>query len=795
MSEGADMRTQKYPAGIEPGTLGEIERRVPAGEAPPLAPNAQLTWIGKPVPRIAGRAKVTGAARYTVDVKLPGMLYGRLLRSPHPHARLFALDLDAAARHPGVKAVLALNESVGRAVEIPAEGNSPPQAAPRRVLYVGDVVAGVAAVTPEAAEEALRLVRADYQPLPFVVDLESARRTDAPVVFARPVRGDSRGEAIASAASLPQQGNVRGPAKTGSRGDVNQGLARAEVVVEGEFRTQVQTHCCMETHAAVADWRADGLTVYLSTQYTAGVRSELAHAFGLPLGRVRVVVDAMDGGFGSKSSAGNYVHAAVALSRKAAAPVRMALDRGEEQLDSGNRPATVQHMRIGARRDGTLTAIAIDEYGTAGVALGAGVGFIAQGMYACENFGIAQSDVFINAGPGCAMRGPGNVPGAFALEQMIDELAEKLGMDPLTLRDRIEADRVHREERRLGAERIGWSRRHAPGADRGTLKRGIGVAQSYWGANVCTNSSCEVRILRDGSVELLSGVQDIGTGVGTVLAQVVAEELGLRPEQIVVRIGDTDFPAGPPSYGSMTTASITPPARNAAHRALQTLLEAVAPALDAAPENLVARDGRIATRDGARGMSFREAAARLRTEYLGVVASRTDDYGGFAARHGDVASARSMLGGVQFAQVAVDTETGIVRVERVVAAHDCGRPLNPRQIESQVQGGVLMGLSYALYENRVIDRHTGHMLNADLEYYKIARSRETPEIDVLLLENYQGTSATDAYGIAEPSNIATAPAIANAVYNAIGVRVRRLPMTPAAILAALGRIPALSAGA
>ena len=315
------------------------------------------------------------------------------------------------------------------------------------------------------------------------------------------------------------------------------------------------------------------------------------------------------------------------------------------------------------------------------------------------------------------MRAPGNVPGAFALEQLIDELAEKLAMDPLALRDRIDPSPVRREERRRGAQRFGWSRRRAPAADRGTLKRGIGVAQSYWGANVYTNASCEVRILRDGSVELLSSVQDIGTGIGTVLAQVAAEELGLRPEKIVVRIGDTDFPAGPPSYGSITTASITPPARNAAHRALARAFKAVAPALGADAASLVARGGRIATADGARGMSFREAAAHLRTESISALASRSDDYGGFGRRFGDMASASNALGGVQFAEVAVDVETGVVRVERVLAVQDCGRPMNPRQIESQVHGGVMMGVSYALYENRVIDRHSGHVLNADLEHY------------------------------------------------------------------------------
>lgn len=782
-----ETQLRKYPVGIDPAALGEAERRVPADEAPALAPNADLKWIGKSVPRINGRAKVTGAACFTVDVKLPGMLHARLLRSAYPHARLASLDLDAAKRQPGVRAVLPINETVGRAVEVRAEGAAP---APRRVLYVGDIVAGVAAATPAAAQAALRLIAAEYRQLPFVVDLEGARAGDAPAVFEGPVRAGGFTDGVAGVAGLPHQGNVRGPGTAGSRGDVAAGFAQADVVVEGEYRTQVQTHCCLETHAVVADWRPDGLTVYMSTQHTAGVRSELARAFGLPLSSVRVVVDAMGGGFGSKSGAGNYVRAAVALSREARAPVRLVLDRHEEHLDSGNRPSTVQRLRIGARRDGTLSAIALDVYGTAGVNTGAGVGNFAQSIYDCANFAIAQSDVFINAGPACAMRAPGNVQGAYALEQAIDELAEKLALDPLDLRDRIDPSAVRRKERHAGAERFGWSRRRAPGSDSGPVKRGVGMAQSYWGANVHTNASCEVRILRDGSVELLSSVQDIGTGIGTVLAQVVAEEMGLRPQDIAIRIGDTDFPAGPPSYGSLTTASITPPARNAAHRALRKLFDAVAPTLDAAPEGLVARGGRIATADNARSVSFREAASHLRTESVGAVASRSDDYGGFGRRMGDMASAKSALGGVQFAQVAVDVETGIVRVERIVAAQDCGRPMNPRQIESQVHGGVLMGVSYALYEERILDRHTGHVLNADLEHYKIARSRETPEIEMVLLENYQGTSATDAYGIAEPSNIATAPAIANAVYNAIGVRVRRLPMTPATILAALGRMPA-----
>ena len=774
MASDPVFRLEKFPIGIASVGLGEIERRIPADEPPALRPNAELSVIGKPIPRQNALGKVTGATRFTVDVALPGMLYGRILRSASPHARIRALDLSAAVRHPEVRASLAIAR--------------PGDSASGIVRYVGAPIAAIAATSIAAAKEATALIRVDAQPLPFVVDMDAAKAPGAAIVHDEDSAPDGHPSGWPSPAGLPIEGNVRGPAVS-SRGDAAKGLAEAEIVVEGEYRTQTQTHCCLEPHAIVADWRDDGLTVYMSTQFTAGVREQLAEEFGLPLENVRVIVDGMGGGFGSKSSLGNYGRIAVALSRQAGAPVRIALERGEEQIDAGNRPETWQRLRIGARRDGTLTAISLQSYGSAGVALGAGVGFFAQGLYACPNFESSQYDVFINAGPGCAMRGPGNTPGAFAMEQAIDELAERLGLDPLALRERIDPSPVRREERQLGAQRFGWERRRAPGADAGPVKRGLGVAQSLWGANVQTRSSCEVRVNRDGAIEILSGVQDIGSGVGTVMAQTVAEVFGLTPEDILVRIGDTAFPPGPPSYGSRTTASITPPARVAAWRALQVLLREAALLLNVGADDLVAREGRIAVRgDPSRGLAFREAAMRMSVDRISATASRSDDYGGFRRRMPDAAIADQDLGGVQFAEVAVDAETGIVRVERVVAAQDCGRPMNPLLIESQVQGGVLMGLSYALYEARILDAASGRMVNPNLEQYKLAGPRETPAIDVVLLENYRANSATDAYGIAEPSNIATAPAIANAIYNAIGVRLRSLPMTPAAILQALGKI-------
>lgn len=772
MATDEPLRSERFPSGIASVGLGEVERRIRSDEPPPLPPNSELATIGKPAPRWDGRAKVTGATRFTVDVVLPGMLHGRILRSSLPHARVRAVDMTAAVRCRGVRIVL----PVVRTGDI--------------VRYVGQPVAAIAAVSPAAAAEALPLIRVDYESLPFVAEMDAAREPDAPSVYDTSSAPAGHPSGYPAPAGLPLEGNVRGPAVT-RRGDVAAGFAQAEVIVEGEYRTRVQTHCCLEPHAIVADWRDDGLTVFLSTQHTAGVREELAETFGLRPDQVRVIVEGMGGGFGSKSSLGDYGRIAVALSREVKAPVRIVLDRKEEQTTVGNRPETLQRLRIGARRDGTLTAISLVSHGTAGVALGAGVGFFADAAYTCPNFEGAQYDVFINAGPGCAMRAPGNTPGAFGFEQAIDELAERLAMDPLVLRNRVDPSAVRREERRIGAERVGWHRRHAPGADAGSVKRGLGMAQSHWMANVHLESACEVRVLRDGTVEVLSSVQDIGTGIGTVLAQTVAEVLALRPEAIVVRIGDTAFPLGPPSYGSRATASVTPPARTAAWRVRQALFREAADILNARSDDLVARAGRILVRDDPdRGLDFRDVCARLRSERVSAVVSRADDYDGFRRRMGDAALAKRDLGGVQFAEVAVDAQTGIVRVERIVAVQDCGRPINPIQIESQVHGGVLMGLSYALFEERILDRSTGRMVNPNLEQYKVAGVREMPAIDVVLLEHYQGNSATDAYGIAEPSNIATAAAIANAVHNAIGVRLRALPMTPAAVLAALGRVPA-----
>ena len=572
---------------------------------------------------------------------------------------------------------------------------------------------------------------------------------------------------------------------------MEQGFAQADRVIAREYRTQVQTHTPMETHGLVADWRDEELTLYASTQFTLSVRDEAADVFKLPPEKIRVISEYTGGGFGAKFGIGNYGALAIHLSRKARAPVRLVLDRREEHVSVGNRPSSLQRVKLGAKRDGTVTALQVESYGTGGVAAGAGVGFCHTAMYSIPNVSTEHYDVFTDAGPSAAFRAPGQVQGIFALEQTLDELAHDLDMDPLALRDKVDANdtddaRARKVERRIGAERAGWSQRRSPAADKGPVKRGIGVAQSQWAYIVHGTTSCEVRIRGDGSVVALTGAQDIGTGTRTIISQTVAEELGLRTEDVDARIGDSRFPAGPASGGSRVTSSITPAARNAAYLAARDLAARVAQLFGANPDEIVFQDGRVFARGRPeRGMTFVAAVKQANFDEIVQRADRREDYDGYRAKLGDLHISRQGIGGVQFAQIAVDTETGVVKVERVVAVHDCGRPINPKLIESQIYGGVIQGVSYALYEERHLDPGTGVQLNANIDQYKIVGSRETPSIEVHLIEQLGRQSSTDARGVAEPANVATAAAIANAFYNATGKRIRTLPMTPANVLAAL----------
>lgn len=779
-----DTRKEKFPYGIPGHNLGEVEREIPVEEPPVWPINDKLKVIGKRVTRIDALEKVTGKAIYTSDIKLPGMLYAKMLRSNVPHATISSIDISKAKSLSGVHAIHLIENT-------PKEGEENSTGKYPMVKYVGQPLAGVAAESLEIAKEAVSLIKVNYEKKPFVIDLEAAMELNAPIVFDAPITKQQDGGDVGETHDGSKgEGNVRGPSTSsffgGPRGNLEEGFKEADVVVERTYRTQVHTHMPLETHGVVVDWNADVMTVYASTQNTAAVRNEMASVFNLPKSKVRVICEFMGGGFGAKHSAGSFGPMAANLAKKTGRPVWLMLDRQEEHLAEGNRPNSIQYLKIGAKKDGTLTGIQQRSHGTAGVGLGAGVGRIAQILYTCPNFATEQYDVLTNAGPGAAWRAPGNVQGAFGLEQAIDEIAEKLNLDPLSYRDHIDTSEVRKVERQRGAELFGWSRRKPAGSSNGIVKKGLGVGQSTWPRFVSLDSSVEIKIHKGGGVEIRSSVQDIGTGTKTILAQVVAEELGLQVKDIKVNIGDTFFPVGPGSGGSVVTGSITPPTRNAAFEAKTALLKLVAKKWETDSSELVMADGQVNHKTNTDlKMSFKEATKLMRTSQISKIASRSDDYGGFQQPWG---LAYGDLGSVQFAEVSVNTDTGFVKVDRVVAAHSCGRPLNIGQLESQINGGVIQGVSYALYENRVMDNSTGHMMNANVDQYKVPFSMEIPEIETVIVEEYSGRSSTDAYGIGEPANIATAAAIANAVYNAIGVRLYEIPITPSSILKALSKV-------
>src|SRR4051794_13786356 len=462
-----------FPVGIAGVSIEQAERKVPPTEPPPLPINEKLSVIGKPTTRIDGRLKVTGAAKYTADVMLPGMLFARMITSPHPAARVTAIDTSAAEKYPGVKAIHILDRDRSA-----AQSKEDQQEKYPRIRYAGQPIGAVAATSQAIADEAARLVKIEYDLQPFVVDVEKAKAADAPLVFLGPAEQAGTAGGGGGPRGVEQKGNVRGPVKGGKKdADLEKGFGEADAIVEGDYHTQVQTHSSLETHGVVVDWKNDNtITCYASTQGTSSVRDELAAVFDLKKSAVRVITEFMGGGFGSKFGAGNFGVLAAYLSKKAGAPVRLMLDRREEHLSVGNRPSSNQKVKIGAKKDGTLTALHVVNYGTAGTGTGAGATGPAQNMYDCANIVTEDYDVFTHAGPSAAFRAPGHPQGAFALEQAVDELAHKLQIDPLAMRDKNDPSDARNEERRIGAEMIGWKDRKPPASDQGPVKRGIGVA-------------------------------------------------------------------------------------------------------------------------------------------------------------------------------------------------------------------------------------------------------------------------------------------------------------------------------
>ena len=707
-------------------------------------PEGALATVGRPAERVDGLARARGEAQYTADVQLPAMLHAAVLRSPHARARVVSIDLDAARQARGVRGVLGPGD-------LDLLTSAP--------CYHGQPVAAVAADSFAAARAALAAAAAEWEVLEPLLDPDEAV---------------SRGALI-------------GKPKRYGRGDVERGLAEADVVVEAEYRTESLLHNALETHQSVCVWEGERLTVYTSTQYVWGVRDEVAEAFGLAKDDVRVVCRYVGGGFGAKNEAGDYTLIAAELARRTGRPVRCALTRREENLDSGNRNPTIQRLAVGARADGTLTVLR-GEYvcalgwdgwlpSTAGPL---------QMLYACDNVATVEYGAKLNTPPMEAFRAPGFVEGTFGLECLLDELAARLELDPLELRRRNYSHSDPLDDRPFSAKNLAecyrraephWARREEVRArSDGPWKHGVGLASQIWYGGGGPPSYAWVRVGSDGFATVVTAMQDIGTGTRTAMAQIAAEELGLPLERLRVELGDSARgPYAVISGGSSTVSSMGPAVRSAAADAARQIIEIAAQRYDLEERVLSLRDGRVVSADGA-SWPLEEVTGLLGDAQIL----------GSGARGPNPTGMRVLTFGIQVIEVAVDVETGEVRVDRVAAVHDVGRVINPLGAASQIEGGIIQGLGHTLSEQRLLDPRTGEVLTQTLDAYRVPTMADVPEIVVDLLDvPDEHLTNLGAKGLGEPPIIPTAAAIANAIRDATGADVRSLPITREEMLRAL----------
>jgi CO/xanthine dehydrogenase Mo-binding subunit len=747
-------------------TKVEIEGReetkvveLPARNPDPWGEDAELHVVGQRVQRMDALEKVTGNARYTADVSLPGMLFAAILRAPIPRGRVTVLDLTPALALDGVRGGITI-------ADVPDVKLDGVRLFDQTIHYANQPIAAICADSLETAERALEAITLDVEREPHAVTIEQALASDAPRV-------------------KPSGNTHKSSPRVSSRGDVDAGLRAADVVVTREYRTPTALHTALEPHGAVAEWAGGRLTIYESTQGIFMTRREVAKAFALPLTDVRVIKNYMGGGFGAKNGAPHSTYIAAVLARKTGRPVRCILDREGEQTDAGNRNATIQRVTIGAKKDGALTAISVDVT----VALGIG-GWLASPakiyheLYRCDNVRSSETFVFTNTGAMASFRAPGHVEGNFGLERAMDTLARELDLDPLELRRKNYAARDQDKDREYsdkrldacyteGAERFGWAQSRArvrAARDTARTRRGVGMSSLIWGAGGGPPAYASVRINRDGTIEVLSGAQDLGTGARTVLAQIAAEVLGAKVSDVRTVLGDTErLPFASNSWGSITTASVGPAVRVAAEEARDSLFEAAAGMMDAKPDDLEARDSQIHAKSNDKCMRFRDVCEKLGDVMIIGQGSRgpNPDRTAIAAF------------GAHFAEVEVDVETGQVRVLRVVAAHDSGRIINPTLAESQLEGGIIQGLGYALFEERIVDDRLGISLNPTMHDYKIPTIGDVPVIEAFFVDGTDVVANhTGAKGLAEPPIIGIAAAIGNAVADALGVDVTEIPLTP-----------------
>ena len=656
-----------------------------------------------------------------------------MIRSPHPHARIVSIDFSEAQKAPGVKAALNLKQ------------------AGAEVMYQGDPVAAIAADTEERVNDAARLVKVQYEVLPHVALVELAMAQNAPVVF--------------------KDGNTRA-GQTQENGDLEAGFRQAAYTVE----------------ANIFDSR-DHSRVHGNTRFRMRMGRRQAERVAVNAGSPRSREPAFDGaGHSPDQCSCHHPTYGRRLWRQGTSRCRSAhvcktgegcrrsredvMDRKEEHLDSGNRPSATASVKAGVSADGRLTAWEGQTWGTGGA--GAGSNFPLPYIYDFPNRRRSHRDVFTNTGQQRPMRAPGHPQGSYLTEVLMDELADLVKIDPLEFRIKncppLAANAMWRSYLAEGGQLFGWDKRH-PTVDQtpGPIKTGFGCAVNQWGGGGRASAArCE--ITPDGAVALKAGTQDIGTGTRTIVAMVTAETLGLPISAITPMIGDTIYPACGNSGGSTTAASVMPPVRLAAGKALDALCAKVGPALGVDAATLVASNGRIHVKDNpSKGMAWKDACKLLGTETIATDAAW------------EIGMSSTGTSGCQFAEVTVDVETGIVKVKRVLVVQDCGIVMDKLTAESQVNGGVVGSLNFALYEDRILDRNTGQMVNPNMEWYLLAGMSEMPKIEVHLKEQRE----RGVIGIGEPPTVSTAAAIACAVRNATGATIRSLPLTPQKVLEAM----------
>jgi xanthine dehydrogenase YagR molybdenum-binding subunit len=745
---------------------------VPETASPDQAPQpwGRTDVVGQPWARVDAYERVSGTAVYPSDVLLPGMLYGAILRCPHPHARVRGVNTSRAAKMPGVRAVIGPDTPEA---DLPwSFRNVATKIFDPVCRFEGETVAAVAAETPGQAWDAARAIEVDFEVLPHVADERRALDSDAPEIH---------------------PGGNKVKTDTYARGNVEKGFAEADVVLEQAYRTEAEVHTPIELHGCVANWDGDQLTIWESTQGVYAIQSRVAEVLDLPLSKVRVIGHYVGGGFGSKLRAGKYDIIAAVLAKKTAKAVKVFLPREATYLAMGNRPPSNMKLKAGVKKDGTLTALDFSCLGTGGAYPAGGTSLVdwqIRDLYLCPNVRTECTDVYINAGPARPFRAPGHPQCSWALEQMLDSLAEAIGMDPVALRLKNVPDYSQAREGNPpytttglkqclaeGARQFGWEEaRRRPAAEnrKGPFRRGVGMAASVWfvgGGG--PPSTVIVKLFSDGSANLNMGASDIGTGTKTVMAMVAAEELGLKPEMIRIEHADTGTTQyATPSGGSKTVPTEAPTVRDAAVQVKRQLLEMAAEEMDLPRGDLIYRGAEIVSRN--------RPNRRMRVTALSGLRKRGVVVGiGHRGPNPDQKTVNPFC--VQFCEVEVNTHTGELRILRFLSTNESGRVMHRLGFDSQVIGGVAMGIGLATTEMRILDgTQTGKMVNRNWHDYKLPTSLDVPaDIASVPIEMPDAeANITGAKGLGEPVTIPTAAAIANAVYHALGIRVTDSPINP-----------------